>query len=276
MDQRVTDRLISDFGLTPVTAAELEFYIYDISSPWKGEDQGGGYAPHTQSSEFSEGNPHPNLPPSRGKEQAFWQRVQNAGVLLEKFEAERGEHQYEVALSPATPEKTVADLIAVKKILAEMGADFSARPKPDQPGSGLHIHVHLEDAGGKNVFYKDDTHMSEPLKHSIGGLLANLKKDMAVFAPTVDSHKRFIAGSNAPLTVSWGANNRTVAVRLPDAPHDKKRIEHRVAGADADPAQVMQAILTAIHDGLTRKLDPGAQIYGDASLVMYGLTKLIT
>ncbi len=198
-----------------------------------------------------------------------------ADVSLEKHEAERGEGQYEIALSPAAPEKTVSDLYAIKKILADMGADFSARPKENQPGSGLHIHIHLEDNTGKNVFYKDDARMSDALAHSIGGLLVALPNSMQVFAPTAESYKRFVPGGNAPVTVSWGANNRTVAVRLPDKPHDKKHIEHRVAGADADPALVMEAILAAVHDGLTRKLDPGPQVYGDASLAMYNLPRLV-
>ncbi len=106
--------------------------------------------------------------------------------------------------------------------------------------------------------------MSDALKYAIGGLLTALPESMKIFAPNAESYARFAPGGNAPTTISWGANNRTVAVRLPDAPHDKKRIEHRVAGADADPHAVIAAILEGIHDGLTRHLDPGPQTYGDA------------
>ncbi len=94
---------------------------------------------------------------------------------------------------------------------------------------------------------------------------------MAIFAPSPESYARFVAGSNAPLTVSWGANNRTTAIRLPDSAHDNKRIEHRVAGADADPEHVIAAILKGLYSGLKNRVDPGPQIYGDASLPMYGL-----
>jgi glutamine synthetase len=226
--------LESDFGLIPVTAAELEFYY-------------------------------------SGDEDVLEKSV-CATVL--KFEKERGKNQYEVAFAPAKPEKTVADLIAFKDAAEKLGADFSAKPYADQPGSGLHIHIHLMDKNGKNVFYKDDAVMSDPLKYAIGGLLAALPESMPIFAPNPESRARFQPGGNAPTTVSWGANNRTVAIRLPDKPHDSKHIEHRVAGADADPQAVMTAILDAIHDGLTRKLDPGPQIYGDASLEMYKLPKL--
>lgn len=232
--KNAVQRLSDDFGLTPVTAAELEFYF---------------------------------PVPFTGKELADFP--------LYKWEKEKGEGQYEVALLPAAPEKTVQDLYKIKEILSGMGADFSARPKADQPGSGLHIHLHLENGDSKNVFYKDDARMSDALAHSIGGLLASIPASMNVFAPTADSYKRFVAGANAPMTVSWGANNRTVAIRLPDKPHDKKHIEHRVPGADADPLQVMAVILAAVHDGLTRKLDPGPQIFGDAALPMYKLPRLV-
>jgi glutamine synthetase len=245
--RRIISRLYDDFGLRPVTAAELEFYLYGADAC-------------TNSS-------------------AFWQAV-NAAVPLEKYEKERGREQFEIALAPAYPEKTVSDLTALKSIIAKeagthgMRADFSAKPLADQPGSGFHVHIHLEDANGKNVFYKDDNGISDALKYSIGGLLADVTKSMPIFAPNAQSYVRFVPGGNAPTTISWGANNRTVAVRLPDKPHDKKHIEHRVAGADADSHAVIAAILEAVYDGLTRKLDPGPQIYGDASLEMYGLPKL--
>jgi glutamine synthetase len=225
-------RLKTDFDLTPVTAAEIEFYYSgDID-------------------------------------------VLHSILPVLKLEKERGENQYEVAFAPASPEKTAADLVTFKTAAEALGADFSAKPFADQPGSGLHIHIHLADKDGKNVFYKDDDAISDGLKYAIGGLLAALPKSMPIFAPNPESHARFQPGGNAPTTVSWGANNRTVAMRLPDKPHDNKHIEHRVAGADADPHAVIAAILEAIHDGLARQLDPGPQIYGDASLEMYKLPKL--
>ncbi len=240
--------LKADFGLQPVTAAEIEFYL-------RGADACGGI-------------------------KKFWQEV-SARIPLQKYEKERGREQFEIALTPvANPQKTAGDIGTLKTIISDtakkygMTADFAAKPFPDQPGSGLHIHIHLEDAGGKNVFYKDDSAISDALKWSIGGLLAWLPETMPVFAPYKESYARFAAGGNAPTTVSWGANNRTVAIRLPDAPHDNKHIEHRVAGADADPKSVMENILAAIHYGLQNQCDPGAQVYGDASLAQYDLPKL--
>lgn len=245
--------LRADFGLRPVTASEIEFYLI-------GSDN------------------YPALP-------ALWDDIKvtctGAGITLFKIEKEKGREQHEISLPPADALKTARDTESLKHIINDRAAahglevSFAARPFKDQPGSGLHIHVHLIDAGGKNVFYKDDVTISDPLKFSIGGLLATMQENMNVFAPTPESCARFVAGSNAPLTVSWGANNRTTAIRLPDSAHDQKRIEHRVAGADADVEKVMTAILAGIYHGLKNCGDPGPQMYGDASLEMYGLPCLV-
>jgi glutamine synthetase len=131
------------------------------------------------------------------------------------------------------------------------------------------VHVHLEDDAGRNVFFRDEENFSPLLLNAIGGLLALLNPCMPIFAPTQESYKRFAKNSNAPTTISWGTNNRTVAIRLPTKPMHHKHLEHRVAGSDADVAKVIAAILAGIHYGLTHQCDPGEPIYGDASLPQY-------
>lgn len=246
-------RLISDFGLHPYSASEIEFYLHGSSAC---ADIGAWYGQVRQSAKAQ-------------------------GITIVSIVAERGHEQHEAALAVCDdPVKTARDTIFLKQIIADsakqqgMQADFRAKPASDQPGSGLHIHVHLADRTGKNMFYKDDDRISDALKFSIGGLLVCLPGCMAVFAPLAQSYSRFTAGSNAPVTISWGGNNRTVALRLPDSAHDNKHIEHRVAGSDADPASVMALILAAMHYGMARQCDPGTQIYGDAALEMYKLPKL--
>lgn len=248
----IIDSLRREFALAPVVACEIEFYLHGSESAGLAQ---------------------------------FWDEAKTRAAALDisifKIEKERGFEQHEVALSPADAAKAARDCVALTAMIAEvapaygMKADFSAKPKADQPGSGLHVHVHLADGKGRNVFFKQDERISDELKFCIGGLLARAREDMPVFAPTADSRKRFVPGSNAPLTVSWGANNRTVAVRLPDSAHDNKRIEHRVAGSDAHPQKVIAAIMMGIYEGLRHKIEPPAQIYGDAALEMYGLPKLV-
>lgn len=245
----ITKALQAEFGLAPVVASEIEFYL------------------------------HGNAP-----EETFWAALLDAckqeSIELLKYEKEKGEGQYEIALAPTSAQKCANDTKLVTQLISDlaiintMKADFSAKPLAGQPGSGLHIHVHLEDAAGRNVFYKKDDIISDPLKFSIGGLLDRLPASMHIFAPSESSYARFTDKSNAPTTISWGANNRTVAIRLPDSAPDKKRIEHRVAGADANPEAVISAILAGIYHGLKNNISPPPQIYGDAALEMYNLPKL--
>lgn len=159
-------------------------------------------------------------------------------------------------------------------------ADFSAMPYADQPGSGLHVHVHLVDANGVNQFTRDGDNMysefSAPLLHSIGGLLELMNPCMLWFAPGEASYARIRPGANAPTTVSWGTNNRTVAIRLPTKAIANKHIEHRVAGSDADVEKVLLGVLLGIYYGLSRACNPGEPVYGDASLAQYGKPRLAT
>jgi glutamine synthetase len=248
-------QVISDeFSLYCVTASEIEFYL-----------------------EGSQGN---------SQLDAFWTEIREQcaenGIAIDKTDKEKGAEQFEISLKPSnSPAKTALDTKLLKEILQVaapafgMVANFMAKPYADQPGNGLHINIHLADKNSKNIFYKDDETISGALQFSIGGLMTWLNPCMIVFAPSDNSYERFSAKTNAPVTVSWGGNNRTVAIRLPDTEHSNKRIEHRVAGSDADVELVMAVILAGIHYGLKNKCDPGEQIFGDASLPMYNLPLII-
>lgn len=244
MIKNIPAQFLSDFGLYPVVASEIEFYLFG-----------------SQSQDLSR----------------FWEVVKaeclSSGIRIYNIEKERGAEQHEISLCPDSDvEKIIRDTDSLKTIIMNtasrhaMQADFSAKPLADDFGSGLHIHTHLENRQGRNQFFKNDARISDTLAHALGGLLLWLPATMPLFAPRAESYKRFVAGNNAPLTVSWGANNRTVALRLPDSAHDNKRIEHRASGADADVGLATQAILSAIHYGIKNKCQPGGQFYGDATL----------
>ena len=86
---------------------------------------------------------------------------------------------------------------------------------------------------------------------------------MAIFAPNANSYRRFRANSYAPVAPTWGVNNRTVSLRVPAGPPGGRHIEHRVAGADANPYLALAALLAGVHHGLTGKVDPGPPVVGD-------------
>jgi glutamine synthetase len=88
---------------------------------------------------------------------------------------------------------------------------------------------------------------------------------MAIFAANSNAYKRYVPNIFVPTTQSWGKENRSVAVRIPRSDGAARRIEHRVAGADANPYLLLAALLAGIHNGITGNLQPGQQAYGNAS-----------
>ena len=132
-------------------------------------------------------------------------------------------------------------------------------------GSGLHIHMSLLDAQGRNVFDNGSPEGSDVLRHVIGGLQALMPESMALFAPSVNSYRRFQPDMFAPVNRRWGVNNRSAGLRVPVGPGEARRVEHRVSGADANPYYALAAVLAGAHHGLTNKIDPGAPAQGNVS-----------
>ena len=147
----------------------------------------------------------------------------------------------------------------------EMDSTFMAKPYPGQAGNGLHVHISLLDKKtGKNIFAAEDPLQNTSLRHAVGGILDTMAASMAFLCPNVNSYRRFGAQFYVPNAPSWALDNRTVAVRVPTGSPDAVRIEHRVAGADANPYLMLASILAGIHHGLTNQIEPGEPIEGNA------------
>src|SRR3546814_6148331 len=86
---------------------------------------------------------------------------------------------------------------------------------------------------------------------------------MAIFAPNANSYRRFKANSYAPQAAVWGVNNRTVSLRVPAGLPHTRHVEHRVAGADANPYLTLAAVLASAHYGIVNKIDPGPPEVGE-------------
>jgi glutamine synthetase len=86
---------------------------------------------------------------------------------------------------------------------------------------------------------------------------------MAVLAPNANSWRRFVGNAYAPTAAIWGINNRTVALRVTAGPAEARHIEHRIAGADANPYLGLAVMLAGAHYGIVNKIDPGPPITGD-------------
>ena len=188
--------------------------------------------------------------------------LKSFNVPLEGLHTETGDGVYEAAIEYAdileAADRAVLFKTAVKEIAYKHGyvASFMAKWNVDLPGCSGHIHQHLADAKGNNIFYaeKDTNGMSETLKHYIAGQLYCLPYIMPIYAPTVNSYKRYVEGAWAATTVSWGIENRTTALRFINHVPAATRLETRVPGADANPYLSLAASLASGLYGIKNKL----------------------
>lgn len=143
-------------------------------------------------------------------------------------------------------------------------ASFMAKPIMDLPGSGLHLHVSLNNAQGDNLFALDEARAPELLRRFIGGMQTYLPPAFALIAPNVNSFRRFESGSSAPINLAWGYDNRTAGFRVPFSDDRNGRLENRIAGADTNPYLFIATILACGLLGLEEGIEPTAPAEGDA------------
>lgn len=183
-------------------------------------------------------------------------------VPLEGLHTETGNGVYEAAIEYTdileAADRAVLFKNAVKEIAYKHNcmASFMAKWNADLPGCSGHIHQHLADAGDNNVFHdgNDANGMSEIMKQYIAGQLYCLPYIMPMYAPTVNSYKRYIKGAWAATTVSWGIENRTTALRVINHIPEATRLETRAPGADANPYLSIAASLASGLYGIKNKL----------------------
>lgn len=117
---------------------------------------------------------------------------------------------------------------------------------------------------GENVFDNGGEEGTDIMRSAVAGLLETMQENSLTFAPHENSFRRLLPGAHAPTGVGWGYENRTVAVRIPGGSPKARRIEHRVAGADANPYLVMTSVLGGALMGIEQALVPAPAVIGDA------------
>ena len=194
-----------------------------------------------------------------------------AGITAETMISEYAPGQYELTLHYREDVMQAADdLMRLKRIVRAQArahgvvACFMAKPIADYAGSGMHFHVSLMNGKDENVFAeKPGAGWTDTLLHALGGLRATMGETMLVFAPHLNSWRRFANQSYAPVSTSWGVNNRSVALRVPAGDVKARRIEHRPSGVDANPYLVAATVLAGILHGVDNKMDPGPETTGN-------------
>ncbi|GAB3285488.1 glutamine synthetase family protein [Parahaliea aestuarii] len=256
-----------DAGWTPVVAAELEFSLVSMDqgearhscpSPTCGTPVGGnmyGLDVLNQHQEMME-------------ELRLACEVQDLpfdGVVKESAPS-----QYEInMLHVDNPVLAAKQIMMMKRLIKGVAAryglvaSFMAKPFEDEAGNGLHVHCSLLDSQGNNVFDDGGERGTPLLQHAIAGCLRHMPASMAIFAPSYNGYRRFQPGSHAPIYPTWGYENRTVAVRVPTGAQSARRLEHRVAGADANPYLLFAVILGAMLEGMEQQMAAPKPTTGD-------------
>ena len=267
----VLERVVARFGelgLTPVAAIELEFYLIDAARG----DAGAPLPPRAPGGRLSDRGHVFNM----DELDAFGpviDAIRDAclaqGLPVTTIIKEYGPGQYEMNLAHVADAVQAADHAALMRRAAVgaaraagYDATFMAKPYGADSGSGMQVNLSFQTAEGANAF--DAPGGDADLGHAIAGMQAMQAETMAIFAPNFHSYRRFEPDQFTPVTGDWGGDNRSVAFRAPAASGPTKRIEHRIAGADANPYLVMAAVLAAAHHGITNRLTPSPKAEGNA------------
>jgi glutamine synthetase len=143
-------------------------------------------------------------------------------------------------------------------------ATFMAKPHAQEPGSSMHVHMSVYDSNGQNIFAGENDKYSTRFLNFIGGLQKYIPSAMPLLAPNVNSYRRLRRYSTAPINVHWGWENRTVGLRVPESGPQARRVENRIAGADANPYLAIAGGLACGYLGLVQELEPTRPIEGSA------------
>ena len=257
-------------GWTALSGTELEFVVYEGSyeQAW---DQGyRGLTPanryNADYSVLGTGRIEPLLRDIRNSMAAAGLYVESA-----KGECNLGQHEiafkYDDALTTADQHsiyKTGAKEIAAKHGYA---ITFMAKPNAAE-GNSCHIHLSFRaTADGAPIMAGNGAYGLSPAGESmIAGMLAGLRELTLLFAPTINSYKRYADGSFAPTTVAWGPDNRTCSLRL--VGHGPSlRIECRVPGGDVNPYLALAGLVAAALNGVDKSLELAPPVTGNAYAV---------
>ena len=262
---------MAELDLHPSAAFELEFFLLDPDRDGQGRVQPARDVLDGRRSAKTEVYSVDHLIGMQPLFDDIYAGAKLAGIVAETLISEYAPGQYELTLHYRDDIlKAADDLVRLKRIVRAQArrhgvvACFMAKPIAEYAGSGMHLHVSLRDGQGRNALAEAPGQgWTDTLRHAIGGTLATMGESMLVFAPHANSWRRFANQSYAPVSPTWGVNNRSVAVRIPEGDIRARRIEHRPAGVDANPYLVAATVLAAMHKGIVERIDPGPETTGN-------------
>jgi glutamine synthetase len=260
---------VAALGLETSGASELEFFVYEDSYR---EASKANWHKLTPSSTVIQDYNLLNATRDEHLIGAMRRHLAASGVPVENSKGEWGLGQHELNIRHcellAMADRHVVYKQCAKDLANQLGQSltFMAKPHADGAGSSCHVHLSLW-RDEQNAFAGDGDlegiRCSDEFRWFLGGWMGHLPELMALYAPTVNSYKRFQAGSWAPTSAAWGYDNRTAGFRVVGR-GQSLRIECRIPGADCNPYLVFAAALAAGLDGIAHKTEPEPMFRGDA------------
>jgi glutamine synthetase len=266
-------------GWKPVVAPELEFYLVernqDPDYPLK--------PPVGRSGRPESGRQSYSIAAVNEFDDLFddiYDFSEAQGLEIDTLIHEEGVAQMEINLRHGDPLALADQVFLFKRTIREaavrhdMYATFMAKPIADEPGSAMHIHQSVVDLEtGENIFSNADGGPTREFFHFIGGQQKFLPNVMCMLAPYVNSYRRLMRKSAAPVNVHWGYDNRTVGLRIPNSGPGARRVENRVPSSDANPYLALAASLACGYIGMTGGINPGDPVEGSAYDLDFGLPR---
>lgn len=256
----------ASMGFQALAGTELEFVMYNTSYE---DAQNSRYQDLTPSNlynvDYSILGSMRVEPLLRDIRNAMYQ----AGMIVESAKGECNLGQHEIAFRYddvlTTADNHTFYKLSAKHMAAQRGQSITFMAKPNaREGSSCHVHMSLRGQDGSLAFWDEDrSARSATYDHFIAGILATMRDFTLLYAPNVNSYKRFAKGSFAPTAVAWGVDNRSCSVRLvghgPSA-----RLENRLPGADANPYLILAAMLAGGLYGVEQELELPDPVQGNA------------
>ena len=275
-------QLYADRGWQPVVAPEMEFYLvkpnidpdYPLEPP-----VGRSGRPERARQAYS-------ITAVNEFEELFddiYRFSEAQGLEIDTLNHEDGTAQMEINLRHGDPVELADQVFLFKRTIREaalrhkMYATFMAKPIATEPGSAMHIHHSVTDAAsGKNIFADTGVNALDPrFLNYIAGTQTYLPKVMCMLAPYVNSYRRLVRNTSAPINVRWGYDNRTVGLRVPLSDPENRRVENRVPSSDANPYLAIAASLACGYLGLVGDLQPDRPMEGASHDPSFALPRSI-
>ncbi|MDD1792873.1 glutamine synthetase family protein [Enterovibrio makurazakiensis] len=255
-------KLYEDKNWKPVVAPEMEFYLTarsaDPDLPLE--------PPIGRSGRVETGRQSFSIDAANEFDPLFedmYEWCETQGLSIDTLIHEEGVAQMEINFRHGDPLVLADQVFVFKRTLREAAlkhnvvATFMSKPITDEPGSAMHLHQSILDVKtGKNVFTSEDGTSSSLFHGHIAGLQQFIPQMLPLFAPNVNSFRRFLPDTSAPVNVEWGEENRTCGLRVPSCSPQNRRVENRLPGADANSYLAIAASLLCGYIGMIKELKP--------------------